>query len=62
MPIGACALLLRLGPTPPSLLDAGSACLDVADQHRFQQALGNQWSVLALLCPRGLSTSYSTSS
>lgn len=57
MPTDACALLLRLGPKPPSLLDTGSACLDVADQHRFQKALGSQWSVLALLCPGSLCAS-----
>jgi|GEM_PF-4169363 len=57
MPRGACALVLRLGPAPPSLLDTVNACLDISDQHRFQQALGSQWSVLALLCPRGLCSS-----
>ncbi|MBW8829724.1 MAG: hypothetical protein JF606_09895 [Burkholderiales bacterium] len=59
MPKDACALVLRLGSAPPSLLDTVNACLDIADQHRFQQALGSQWSVLALLCPRGLCASRS---
>ena len=43
--------LLRLGPQPPSLIDPGGACLDVADVQRFKAALGSQWSLLALLCP-----------
>jgi hypothetical protein len=51
MAAGAVTLLLRLGPTPPSLLDAGSACLDVPDVQRFGHHLGGQWSLLALCCP-----------
>lgn len=51
VPAGAVSLLLRLGPTPPSLLDAGSACLDVPDLQRFGHHLGGQWSLLALCCP-----------
>ncbi len=50
VPAGAVTLLLRLGPTPASLLDAGSACLDVPDVQRFGHHLGGQWSLLALCC------------
>jgi hypothetical protein len=50
-PAGAVPCLLRLGPQPASLIDPGSACLDVADLQRFRLTLGGQWSVLALLCP-----------
>jgi hypothetical protein len=52
LPAGAIPLLLRLGPSPASVLDAGSACLDIADLRRFEHALGSQWSVIALLCLR----------
>ena len=43
-------LLMRLGRHGHSLLDAGTACIDLAEAQRFDLLLGMQWSLMGLLC------------